>query len=71
MTQAIPRIASLKNSDAFRTHLAKSGIALEFDDVLAATRGLAAWAPDRDRRPTGRQSFLHPADGRLGRHDDR
>jgi 2,4-dienoyl-CoA reductase-like NADH-dependent reductase (Old Yellow Enzyme family) len=33
--QTSPRVASLKTADAFRAHLSRSGIALDFDDVLA------------------------------------
>jgi len=34
-----PRIASFKNTDAFRQHLAVSNIALEFDDVMQSGAG--------------------------------
>src|SRR6476620_1680811 len=37
----IPRIASLKTADAFRHHLARAGIALQFDDTLSVPSPLA------------------------------
>jgi 2,4-dienoyl-CoA reductase-like NADH-dependent reductase (Old Yellow Enzyme family) len=40
-TTPYPRVASLKTAAAFRTHLAKSGISLEFDDIVDASGALA------------------------------
>ena len=67
-----PRIATLKTAAAFRNHLERSGIPLEFDDELTPARGDRR-SPSRssiDGCP-GRQPLLHPADGRVGRHDRR
>jgi 2,4-dienoyl-CoA reductase-like NADH-dependent reductase (Old Yellow Enzyme family) len=40
-----PRVASLKNADTLRRHLAASGISLEFDDVLAPAGSSPLAAP--------------------------
>ena len=64
VTQAIPRIAALKNSDAFRTHLTKSGIALEFDDVLAGPADSPLGRPITiDGRRVGNRFCILPMEG--------
>ena len=68
---SFPAVATLKTADDFRRHLAAGGIDLPFDEQVRirprrrAGTALAAVAGD-DRQP-----LLHPADGRLGRHDRR
>ena len=64
MTQAIPRIASLKNADAFRTHLTTSGIPLEFDDVLAGPADSPLGRPiEIDGRRVGNRFCILPMEG--------
>ena len=64
MTQAIPRIASLKDADAFRTHLTTSGIPLEFDDVLAGPADSPLGRPiEIDGRRVGNRFCILPMEG--------
>jgi 2,4-dienoyl-CoA reductase-like NADH-dependent reductase (Old Yellow Enzyme family) len=61
---AIPRIASLKTADAFRAHLKRSGIALEFDDVLAVPAESPLARPiEIDGRRVGNRFCILPMEG--------
>jgi 2,4-dienoyl-CoA reductase-like NADH-dependent reductase (Old Yellow Enzyme family) len=70
VTQAIPRIASLKTADAFRAHLTKSGIPLEFDDVLAAPADSPLARPiEIDGHRVGNRFCILPMEGWDGTAD--
>ncbi len=68
-----PRIASLKNTDAFRQHLAASNIALEFDDVMQS--GADAPLARSFRLPNGfvvgNRFAIAPMEGWDGERDGR
>jgi 2,4-dienoyl-CoA reductase-like NADH-dependent reductase (Old Yellow Enzyme family) len=64
VTQAIPRIASLKTADGFRSHLKTSGIPLEFDDVLAAPADSPLSQPaEIDGHRVGNRFCILPMEG--------
>ena len=59
-----PRVASLKTPDAFRAHLSRSGIALDFDDTLAAPGQSPLGRPMAvDGRPVGNRFCILPMEG--------
>jgi 2,4-dienoyl-CoA reductase-like NADH-dependent reductase (Old Yellow Enzyme family) len=67
---AVPRIASLKTADAFRTHLTKSSIALGFDDALAAPADSPLGRPiEIDGRRVGNRFCILPMEGWDGTPD--
>ena len=65
MTQPTsPRVASFKTPDAFRGHLSRSGIALDFDDVLAAPGESPLARPAAvDGRRVGNRFCILPMEG--------
>ena len=67
-----PKVAQLKDVAAFRVRLAELGLSLPVDDrVLSAAEGSPLAQPMTVGGLRGRQSLVHPSDGRLGRQPRR
>lgn len=70
--QTFPRIAALKSADAFRAHLAGSGIRIGFDDTLAPAAESPLGAPlDVDGVRVGNRFCVLPMEGWDGTLDGR
>ena len=62
--QASPRVASLRTPEAFRAHLARNGIALDFDDVLSTAGESPLGRPiEIDGRTVGNRFCILPMEG--------
>jgi NADPH2 dehydrogenase len=72
MSEAYPRVASLKNADAFRAHLDKAGIPLSFDATLdpPGSQPLAR-VFERDGVRVGNRFCILPMEGWDGTTDGR
>jgi 2,4-dienoyl-CoA reductase-like NADH-dependent reductase (Old Yellow Enzyme family) len=64
MPSRFPRVASLKTAEAFRAHLLRGGIPLEFDDELAPAGESPLGAPfEADGRRVGNRFCVLPMEG--------